>query len=220
MDNKELEKILEGHKLWLERKGGERADLREADLREADLREADLRGANLRGANLRGANLRGADLREADLYEADLREADLYEADLQGANLQKADLSIIKGLVKLMGVEIGNTYWKRFNEELTNNDYQFYIGLNKLIKGEKFADDEKVMCSYPGFHFGSRSWCANFYPDRPLEAKIKIPKGARINEPWATDGKASANIIEILQVFDTKTGEDVTEKYKRKEEIK
>ena len=40
--------------------------------------------------------------------------------------------------------------------------------------------------------------------------------GAQINEPWATDGKASADKIEILQVFDVKTGEDVTKKYKGK----
>jgi hypothetical protein len=42
---------------------------------------------------------------------------------------------------------------------------------------------------------------------------------AKINEPWATDGKASADKIDILQVFDTKTGKDVTEQFKpRKQE--
>jgi hypothetical protein len=29
------------------------------------------------------------------------------------------------------------------------------------------------------------------------------------NEPFATDGKASADRIEILQIFDTETGEDI-----------
>ena len=72
------------------------------------------------------------------------------------------------------------------------------------------------MCSWPGFHFASRSWCAANYPDRPLEALIRIPADAKINEPWATDGKASANMIEILQVFDAKTGKDVTDKYRKK----
>lgn len=48
MKQKELDKILRLHKMWLNgEEGGKRADLR---------------GANLRGANLRGADLRGADL--------------------------------------------------------------------------------------------------------------------------------------------------------------
>ena len=53
MDQKELDKILELHKMWLN--GGENGKC-------ANLRDADLSGANLRGANLYGADLRGADL--------------------------------------------------------------------------------------------------------------------------------------------------------------
>ena len=113
-----------------------------------------------------------------------------------------------------MGVEPGNIYWKRFDEHLNNNGYQFKVGLNKLRENEVFADDERVLCSYPGFHFASRSWCAVNYEDRPLEARIRIPEDAKINEPWATDGKASADMIEILQVFDVETGEDVTDQYR------
>ena len=131
-----------------------------------------------------------------------------------GADLSRANLSGAKNMVKIMGVEVGNIYWKRFNTGLMNNDYKFKVGLNTLRKGKIFADDERVTCSYPGFHFASKSWCAVNYSDRPLEAKIRIPEGAKINEPWTTDGKASADMIEILQVFDTKTGEEVTEQFK------
>jgi len=119
-------------------------------------------------------------------------------------------------MVKTVGVATGNTYWKRFGVGLNNNNYQFFTGINKLPNGEVFAADERVTCSHPGFHFASRSWCAVHYPDRPLEAKIRIPEGAQINEPWSTDGKASADQIEILQVFSVATGEDVTDNYKRK----
>ena len=184
------------------------ADLRGADLCDADLRGADLCGANLRDADLCDANLRGADLRGADLRGADLRDANLRGADLRGANLRGA-----KNMVKIVGVEPGNYYWKRFCEGLNNNNYQFFVGLN-VVDGE-FATDERVLCSYPGFHFASRSWCAVNYSDRPLEAKIRIPEDAKINEPWATDGKASADKIEIIQVLDVATGEDVTDKYRR-----
>ena len=145
----------------------------------------------------------------ADLSGADLSRADLSRADLNGANLNGA-----KKLVKIMGVEPGNTYWKRFDGGLNNNGYQFRVGLNVLRDGEKFADDERVVCGYPGFHFASRSWCAAYYPQRPLEARIRIPLDAIICEPWSTDGKASADRIEILQVYDVATGEDVTEKYR------
>lgn len=137
------------------------------------------------------------------------RRADLSYADLSGANL-----SDVRGLIKLIGVETGNCYWKRFDVGLKNNGYQFRVGRNDLRNGEVFAADERVICSYPGFHFASRSWCSLNYQSRPLEARIRIPEDAQINEPWATDGKASASAIEILQVFDVATGEDVTEQYR------
>ncbi len=211
------------------------ADLCDANLCDADLRGADLRGADLCGADLRGANLRGADLCDANLCDADLCGADLCGADLRGANLcdanlcdanlrdadlcgadlRGANLRGAKHMVKIMGVEPGNVCWKRFNGGLNNNGYQFYVGINVLRDDEMFASDERVTCSYPGFHFASRSWCAVNYSGRPLEAKIRIPEDAQINEPWATDGKASASAIEILRVFDTVTGEDVTDKYRR-----
>ena len=78
MDQKELDKILELHKMWLwGDANGKRANLYGADLYDADLYGANLRGANLYGANLRGADLYGADLRGANLRGADLRGADL-----------------------------------------------------------------------------------------------------------------------------------------------
>ena len=175
-----------------------------------------LSDANLSGAYLSRANLSRANLSRADLYGANLSGANLYDANLSDANLSGANLSGANNMVKVMGVEQGNIYWKRFEDGLCNNDYQFKFGINKLRKGEIFADDERLTCSSPGFHFASRSWCAVNYPDRPLEAKIKIPLKAKINEPWATDGKASADMIEILQIFDTKTGKDVTKLFKKK----
>ena len=226
MNKKQLREILGKHKKWLlGEDGGERADLSGADLRGADLREAvlreavlsgaDLSGADLRGADLTRADLIGADLRGADLRGADLTRADLSGADLTRADLTRADLTGAKGMVKLMGIGVGNIYWKRFNAGLNNNGYQFFVGLNTLNDGEEFAGDDRVLCSYPGFHFASRSWCAVNYSERPLEARIRIPEDAQVNEPWATDGKASADKIEILQVFDTATGEDVTDQYRR-----
>ena len=193
------------------------ADISYADLRYANLRSVDLSYANLSSANLSSANLRYADLRSADLRSADLRCANLSyaylrSADLRCANLSYANLSYADGMLKILGVTPGNKYWKRFGKTLKNNDFQFILGLNKI--NGTFAADERVLCSYPGFHFASRSWCAVNYPERPLEALILIPEGAQINEPWASDGNASADMIEILQIFDTTTGEDITYQFK------
>lgn len=63
----DLKKILDEHLLWLNGKGGSRANLRNADLSNADLRDADLRGANLRCANLSNADLSDADLSGASI---------------------------------------------------------------------------------------------------------------------------------------------------------
>jgi len=179
------------------------------------LNRASLDGASLNDASLDGASLNGASLDDASLNDASLDGASLNRASLNGASLNET-----KYLVKTMGVECGNYYWKRFDSELNNNNFQFYVGLNILRKDEVFASDERVLCSYPGFHFASRSWCAVNYRERKLEAKIRIPEEAQINEPWATDGKASADMIEIIQVFDVETGADVTDQYRRPEEKK
>ena len=191
-----------------------RAILYRANLEGAILEGANLEGANLYRAILEGANLEGANLEGAILYRANLEGANLKGTNLKEANLEGANLEGAKGLIKIMGVEPGNYYWKRFDEGLVNNNFQFKVGINRLREGEVFADDDRVLCSYPGFHFASRSWCNAHYGDRPLEAKIRIPFDAKINEPWATDGKASADMIEIIQVFDVETGEDITEQYR------
>ena len=73
----DLKKILEEHLLWLNGKGGRRADLSGANLSDADLSGADLRDADLSDADLRGADLSGANLRGADLCNANLSRASM-----------------------------------------------------------------------------------------------------------------------------------------------
>jgi len=122
MEASKLKEILDQHQLWLDGKGGKRANLEGANLKDAnlvnanliganligailydanlwgaflydaDLTRANLRGADIRHANLRGAKLRGAKLRGANLENANLRGADLYCANLYGANLRSANL--------------------------------------------------------------------------------------------------------------------------------
>ena len=84
MDQKQLNKILDNHKLWLESKGKKGA--------QANLYNTNLIGVNLTGANLIGANLIDADLEGANLSGADLRGTDLSGAYLGGVNLEGANL--------------------------------------------------------------------------------------------------------------------------------
>ena len=215
-------------------------DLTRADLTGADLRKADLRGAFLNGAiltravltravlchadmsntilhhtdlshaDLRHANLSHAILHHTDLSHADLRHANFLDAVLVHAYLDHANLNDAKNMVKIMGVEPGNHYWKAIGDNLRNGGYQFKLGLNELPEGEVFTDDDREVCSYPGFHFASKSWCKAYYSERRYLCKIRIPEDAQINEPWATDGKASADKIEIVQIFCMKTGKNLT----------
>ena len=85
MKQKEVNKIIRLHKMWLEKEhGGKRADLRWAKLQ----------GANLYGAYLESLALQWADLESSNLQEADLRWANLSPeqrevAEKGGAILQK-----------------------------------------------------------------------------------------------------------------------------------
>ena len=109
----DLKKILDEHLLWLNGKGGSRANLCDADLSGADLfganlSDADLRGANLSDADLRCANLSDADLRNADLCRADLRNADLCRADLRGASIDQMMWNIYTVFYPLQCPESGS----------------------------------------------------------------------------------------------------------------
>lgn len=100
MTQKELNEIIKDHKLWLNGKGGKRANLRDANLQGANLRYANLRGAELRGADLQGANLQSAELQGADL-----RWANLQWADLRGAELRWAEID------NVMSTEMTAGFW-------------------------------------------------------------------------------------------------------------
>ena len=86
MEPSKLKEILDQHKLWLDGKGGQRANLEYANLSDANLH-----GANLSGADLLGADLTGADLTGADLTGAYLKDANLTGADLTGTPLDKKE---------------------------------------------------------------------------------------------------------------------------------
>jgi len=174
-------------------------------LRGANLRDADLQDADLRSANLQGANLQGADLRSANLRSADLGSANLLHAYLQGADLRNAAMP-----THHFQAAPGGIYWKGIGEDLINREYQYQLGLNVV---ENFNADQRETCSFPGLHFATETWVRRHWSDAKYICKVQIPDDAQINNPWATDGKASADKLIVLAVYDMRTGEDVTEQF-------
>lgn len=95
---KQLNKILESHKNWLNGENGDRANFYDTDLSDADLSDLDLRKACFNNANLNGVDLShsfmdNADLMEANLNRAILRNTKLFNADLRYCNMSEADLT-------------------------------------------------------------------------------------------------------------------------------
>ncbi len=137
MDSSKLKEILDQHQLWIDGKGGSRADLTGANLYYADLRDANLTGANLGYANLGGANLERANLERANLKDAYLVGANLSGANLSGANLQGAHLN----RANLTNTILPDVSWiiPGCLAQLNEIKYGFY--LVKEIKLDNFVQD-------------------------------------------------------------------------------
>ena len=174
MTQEELNVILENHKKWLERNGGERANLKGADLRDADLRDANLYGALLCGANLYGANLRGADLRgvrhdeRTAFYAMQCPEKGAYigykkaegkiveleiqaDAKRSSATTRKCRASKAKALsiTSIDGKE-------HFEEAKSSRDQSFVYRVGKTVEVKDFDEDRWNECSTGIHHFITR----------------------------------------------------------------
>ena len=169
MTAEELNKILADHALWLENKGGKRADLRWANLR----------GANLQGADLREANLQGADLREAkiDGVNADENTSGFWSVCPEEGSFtafkKLADDKIAKLLIpehakrssgttrkcrcsEALVVEIkdreGNDIDEGFSKQADENGCKLLYKVGKTVYPDAFDDDRWNECSN-GIHF-------------------------------------------------------------------
>ena len=164
MKQKELNEILEAHKMWLRDDGGERANLSDADLyganlRDADLRYADLSDANLSGANLSYANLRDANLRDADLYGANLSYANLRDADLSYANLRHADLNYASLPCTGNMREIKTMRFDTWPIGYTKDTLQIGCQRHPIEKWQTWRDDPKWVAS---LDHGAPEWAEKY----------------------------------------------------------
>ena len=203
MNQKELQKILDLHKKWINGDTeGQKADLSNADLGSANLIDADLSNADLSSADLSGA-----DLSNADLSNADLRCADLSGADLSDANLSNADLSGTQGVLDAID-------YISENFERTDDGYIVYktFGSNykspgrwRLEKGEVITES----CNYDrtcdcgcGINVATLEWVRKHSRGKIYKLLIKYEWLAGVVVPYMTDGKIRTSRAQIIGVVD------------------
>jgi hypothetical protein len=201
MTKQELNKIVAAHALWLENKGGNKANLRRANLRGADLRWADLSGANLSMANLSEANLSRANLRGANLSGANLS-----RANLRGANLSGADLSSTKGLFNPIE-------WFNKTFEKTDKGYIVYKGFGNTtyptplyweLKAGSFI--EEICNPLPtndcacGVNFATKEWVKKNYGNSVIwECLLHFEDLMTLVVPYNTDGKCRCSRLQLVK---------------------
>lgn len=214
MAQRELKKVLDAHKKWLEGTSlYGRANLRGVNLRGTDLSEADLRGADLRGADLSGtdlsrANLSWANLSKANLSDADLRGANLSGTYLRGANLSWANLSGADGL--LSTIDYLNEYFEK-----TTAGYIAYKTFSSAYKPpekwvvqpgsvitENVNYDRCCECGC-GINVAPLEWVKNCYGGDGHDiwkVLIRFEWLVGVCVPYNTDGKIRCERVELLEI--------------------
>ena len=180
LTQKQINKILEGHKHWLN-EDCEGWETMKADFSSCDLGGVNLSGANLSGADLGGANLSGAYLSDANLIYADLRGAYLRYANLSGANLGGANL----GGADLSGAYLGGAYLGGADLSGVN-----LSGAN--LSGAKEVPYIPMVCPEEGDFIGWKKTGDKI-------VKLRIPEDALRSS--ATTRKCRCNKAEVVEIY-------------------
>lgn len=189
---KELEEIIQKHKDWLNRKGGERANLSGANLTGVDLTGVYLSAADLSGADLSGAMLCNADLNNVNLSNAILRGADLrnsicFMVDFRGANLSYADLS---------GADLTSASLRYAN---LNRATLFGANLSKVKANESTAFYH-LQCPEIGSFTGFKKCKAVTGKQEYVIVELQIPKDAKRSS--ATTRKCRCDKALVVDFYD------------------
>ena len=193
----ELNEILKNHELWLNREGGECADLSDTNLRGHILEDAELMYANLSNANLRYADLRYANLRYANLELANLIDANLKNADLEETNLKYADLRN----ANLGGADLSYADLEYANLKYADLRRSNLTGANlKNAKTNFHTVGCKLACPEEGSFIGFKK--AN-------ECLIKLLILEDAKRSSSTTSKCRCDKAKVLEITDIKTGEKI-----------
>ena len=165
MTQEELNVILENHKKWLQRIGGERANLSGANLYDADLYGADLCGANLRDVKYnertafyamqcpeKGAYI-GYKKAEGKIVELEIQ----ADAKRSSATTRKCRASKAKvlSITSIDGKE-------HFEEAKSSRDQSFVYRVGEAVEVKDFDEDRWRECSTGIHHFITREEAAMY----------------------------------------------------------
>lgn len=171
MTAEELEKVLDAHKLYLNRQKGGSA--------------ANLSGANLRGANLHGADLSGADLRWADLREANLSGAGglLPTVNYLAAHFERTEEGYIA--YKTFGAMYSPPgTWKLESGAILEENVNF---------------DRCSVCGC-GINVAPLKWVKSKYKGDIWKVLIRWEWLCGVCVPYQTDGKIRCERVELVEV--------------------
>lgn len=214
LTQKEINKIIENHKHWLNKDVDgwdnmkadfSNQDLSYANLRGTDLRGADLSGADLSGTDLRGANFSGADLGGANISDTNLRYVNLSDANLRYANIGGANLSH----ANLRGVNLGGANLRNANLCFANLNYAklCYANISDAdlrsanFKNADLSGTKNMMyiipmaCPEEGSFIGFKK---AIYADKDYIVKLEIPVDALRSS--ATSRKCRCNKAKVLEI--------------------
>ena len=215
INQKELNKILQKHEMWLNGKvGGECANLMGTDLSYANLRGVNLRCANLYNANLNRANLINADLRNTNLEYVNLEYANLINANLECVNLYNANLEYANlKCTNLKGADLRRVVLRR--ADLRRADLR-----NANLRGANLYDadlrnanleDIKINIDTIGYNLScpEEGSFIGYKKSRRCIVKLLIPEDAKRSN--ATTFKCRCDKAKVLDIEDIDTGEKVKE---------
>lgn len=223
MTQRELDEILELHKLWRQNKGGKQADFSGMDLSNMDIMCEDLSFANFKctnlsgtdlfdsilyGSDLRYVNLSGAYLQNVDLRHVDLRYANLSNTYLANTDLRFTNLSGAKGLINptdylnnnFEKINEGYIVYKTF-ENFYNIPNNWEIQPNSIIEEEVNYDRcEKGGC---GINIATRKYIAlyNTFKYPVWKLLIKWEWLPTVVVPYNTDGEIRCGKAMLLEVI-------------------
>lgn len=149
MNQKDLDKVLNQHKLWLQGIGGRRADLSVADLSVADLRGANLRVADLSGAILPTYKIvpeKGSFIAYKKVQNHIILELEIPKDAARMNSLVGRKIRVSKAMVLAAYTEDKKPITDE-QEFRGLHDYDFIYTIGEIAIPNKYDDDIRVECT-------------------------------------------------------------------------
>jgi uncharacterized protein YjbI with pentapeptide repeats len=149
LETKELDYLLERHKLWLEQNGsqGKRLDMKKLDFRSYDLRNKNLSKAKLVSSNFSGLNLDNLNLSGANISKADFSNTTMTEVNFAGINAPNTNFQ--KSKIKNSNLRIGNFRTANFENAIVIESFLERTILNQAqLLNSDFSNTHLKMAKF------------------------------------------------------------------------